>query len=580
MVTTADRRSAALAAIEQVLSGASAQAAESDLVDFKIEAGRRDRTGGVTSIGPEHAPVADQIAQEAACFANTTTGGVLVVGVDDKTAGPSALIGAESNADWLRRRIYALTRPPLTVDVEPIETHGIRLLLVNIPDALAETYVGDHKLRTRMGTDCVELTGDRARVFLEERRGYDWSAEPSGMRLSTADPDAILSATQHYQRRHGTGHLGPREIASRLKVLVDDEPDPELSRAGALLLCPFEPGRAQIDLLVTDAEGAASRKRIRKVAPVLPLYDEVMLCLLEEVFPGRSMIIAGENQVVRSLPELAFRESLVNAVMHRDYRIGRATIVALAIGEPAEVFKVRSPGGFVPGVSSSRLLATQSEPRNPALAEAVRILGLAEGEGVGIDSMFRVMLRDGHPEPEITEDGGEVLVRLAGGTPDLRVREFFDQVAKRKPVLALDVRAAIAIERLMTEPTLRPERLAMAAQSTAEDAARTLELLEQAGAVERLLDGSRSYRLAADARTALAHRIRYRTRVTMEDRVDQVEALLDLRPDIGRTDLVERLKMSPPYASRVLRAMVEAGRIEGTTRIRRGANMRYRRRRA
>jgi len=296
MVTSAMRRQAALDAIAAVLVGAVAGDAETELVDFKLEDSRWDhRAAAPREIGPQSDAAAIALAREAACLANNPTkGGVLVVGIHDKMAGPGALIGACSDATWLRRRIFALTQPSLNADVEEIYEGGVRLLLVNVPDALGEIYA-DGKLRTRVGTDCVELTGDAARHFLEERRGFDWSAQPSGLRLSSATPDAIESAVAHYQRKNGTT-LGARELALRLKVLLDQaDPDPELTNAGALLLCEFEPGRDQIDLLVTVAEGAASSRRINGPAPVMPLYDRVMLALLDDIFPGRNEIVGGRE---------------------------------------------------------------------------------------------------------------------------------------------------------------------------------------------------------------------------------------------------------------------------------------------
>ena len=209
----------------------------------------------------------------------------------------------------------------------------------------------------------------------------------------------------------------------------------------------------------------------------------------------------------------------------------------------------------------------------------MRVLGLADREGVGIDSMYRVMLRDGHPEPEIVEDGGEVVVRLPASPPDLRLREYFDRVSKRRRSLAEDVRASIGIEILCRQPVVRPEGLAVASQATPTDAARTLANLEQAGAVERLLNGSLSYRLTKEARGALGHRLKYRRRTALDERMDQVDALLDVLKEVGRADLIGRLGLNEVQASRVLGAMVAAERIEGTTPIRRGPGMRYRRRR-
>ena len=168
------------------------------------------------------------------------------MGIDDASAGHSALVGACSDAAWLRTRIWALTQPGLTVDIDQLTVDGVRLLLIDVADALAEVHV-DGRLRTRVGTECVELTGDRARHFLEARRGFDWSAQPSGLRLSAAVPNAVESAAGHYSRKHGVGALGARELATRLKFLVDDDQDPEMNNAGAVLLCRFEPGRDQIE---------------------------------------------------------------------------------------------------------------------------------------------------------------------------------------------------------------------------------------------------------------------------------------------------------------------------------------------
>lgn len=578
MITTEERRRRALRAIDDVVGGIVADNAETETVDFKLEAGTIDRQGDRVEVEPQHAPAAAALAVEAACMANTPDGGVLVVGVHDKLAGTEAVYGARLDADWLRRRIYALTQPSLTVDVEEIERAGKRLLLVIVPDALEEVRCGG-KLRTRVGTDCEELTGDRARVFLEARRGFDWSAQPSELRLSDVDPSALGAARRYYAAERDTAPGSDRELVRRLGVIIDDsEADPQLSRAGALLMCGYEPSIPQLQLLIADAEGAASRRRIGPVAaPVLTTFDEVMGILLNEIFPPERRVIGTQAVTFRAIPETVIREALVNAIMHRDYRLDRSIIVALALGNPADTFKVRSPGGLPPGVTADRLISTPSRPRNPALAEAVRILGLAEREGVGIDTMYRLMLRDGHPEPEITDRDGEVVVRLSGGRLDGQVRALFDEIASRRPALGEEVRVAIAITELLSRPVLRADALALASQASVADALDTLHRLAEVGVVEQLLDGSRAYRLTDEARTTLSSRIRYKTRSAMSRHAELIDAYLDANADIGALEAAELLGVKRVRASQVLKQLVDRERLRPTRVTTRGPGLRYRR---
>ena len=134
------------------------------------------------------------------------------------------------------------------------------------------------------------------------------------------------------------------------------------------------------------------------------------------------------------------------------------------------------------------------------------------------------------------------------------------------------------MNQLSRQRVLRPAQLAAASQSTLDDASQTLDALVSAGGVERLLDGSRSYRLTTDAMARLEHRLAYRGYASLDEQMERVDALLDIVPDVSRADLVARLGMSGATASRTLRAMVLAGRLESTTKvIRRGPGMRYRR---
>ncbi len=570
------RRQEALDALARVIKGETGRDLETETIDFKEEHGTVTRTGERRPIPPRHERAAAALAEEVACMANSQRGGVLIVGVDERAAGPDAIAGTYLEPIWLRQRIWALTQPNYSIDeVEALSHFGKRLYLINVAPALEEIRSGD-KLRTRQGTSCIELTGDRAREFLEQRRGFDWTAEPSGIRFSAATPQALASARRRYREEHGSAPGSDLEIARRMGVVSETGSDPELNRAGAVLLAAFEPGNEQLQVLVTSVEGTPSRQTVRGPAPLLPLLDEAWSVLETTAFPPTPVIVGTQRRQTRAVPDKALRESMVNAVMHRDYRQDRSAIVVVASGDPGEALKVRSPGGLPPGVSVDRLLSTPSRPRNPTLAQVMRVLGLAEREGIGVDTMYHVMLRDGHPAPSIVEDGGDVVVRLSGGRADLSVRAFFDDLAERDPRLGDDVRATIAVSMMFRAVSIRPEQVASEAQSTADEALEVLERLVDAGAVERLLDRSQTFRLSRAARDALASRIAYRRRSAMEQHWETVRAYLDEHDEIAREDVVRLLGISETRASQVLRALSTPPRRLRRFGPARGRNVRYR----
>jgi ATP-dependent DNA helicase RecG len=570
MPTSLERRSAALDALEAVCLGAVADSVESEIVDFKEESGTVGRGGLRVPIPPQHEPAAAALAADAACMANSDHGGVLVVGVEDQGAGPAALRGTYLDLEWLRRRIYALTQPGYTVEIEELSFRGARLYLVLVPPALEEVRVGG-KLRTRMGKDCVELTGDRARAFLERRRGYDWSVEGSGHHFSQISPLAMDSAREKYQAARGLAPESDLELCRRLGVIVDGGVDPELNRAGALLLTALDPSIEQLVVLVTEAEGRPSRQSIRGPAPLLTRFDKAWRMITEEAFRGRSVVIGSTRRLVRPIPDIALREALVNAIMHRDYRLAQQPITVHATGD---VFKVRSPGGFVAGVNPDRLITAPSVSRNPALANALRSLGLAEREGVGVDTMYAEMLRAGHQEPDITEDAGAVVVTLHGGAPDLQLVEFFESLSRQDPGMD-DVRTAMAITALLERTPLRSDMLAETAQCTPAEALETLGRLEAAEVVTRLVNRSKAFRLADDTRRRFYGRLRYPTRRKLEEHMELVRAFLDFSPEIGREDAANLIGIAPNYASRILSDLAREGKLVPVANAR-GAGVRYR----
>lgn len=179
----------------------------------------------------------------------------------------------------------------------------------------------------------------------------------------------------------------------------------------------------------------------------------------------------GQQLQVADLPDEAVREAVVNAVMHRDYRRSDAVQVEHA----ATRLTVTSPGPFMPGVTKDNVLTTSSRTRNPCLAGAVRMLGLAETAGSGVDRMYAAMGRDGHQPPDFARsDEQRVVVTLLGGAPNAAVSRF---VATLPDEEREDADAMLTLLTLLDRRTTTAAAMASLMQKSEQEAQVVLERL-------------------------------------------------------------------------------------------------------
>ncbi|MBB2954636.1 putative HTH transcriptional regulator [Bifidobacterium commune] len=83
-------------------------------------------------------------------------------------------------------------------------------------------------------------------------------------------------------------------------------------------------------------------------------------------------------------PETALRESVINAVLHRDYDKNGPILVSVF----ASNIEIISPGGLVDDFEVNDLLNGVSEPRNAWLADVFEALNLCENYGTGVQRIL------------------------------------------------------------------------------------------------------------------------------------------------------------------------------------------------
>ncbi len=388
---------------------------ESQAVDIKEEAGRRAKDGSILSGYRQNERAAKQLAEAAACMANTQGGGTLIVGVDDKTG---QIIGADTDPHWLRSRIYDLTNRKLAVDIRTVKIKGKRLMVIDAPQAL-EPVPCRGTYQHRVDARCVPVTATQLLGGLFADLAMDTSNQPSGTPVSSVSMTAELALrTQLLTYDPGKAELPLRDLLGRLGLVTGD--GQYLNMAGEMLLSRRE--QPSIDYSHRHVPGGPSTVRIAKEG--LSLIEEVLEVetVANRHNPLTEITIGLQVHKVRAVPERPLRESLLNAVCHRDWSLPYPTVVE-HIGNH---FRVTSPGGLIGGVTKDNIITHSSVPRYRTLMTAVRKLGLVEQEGVGVDMMFAEMIRIGSRPPliEVLPDPA-VRIDLYGRQVDETWYRFF-----------------------------------------------------------------------------------------------------------------------------------------------------------
>ncbi len=134
----------------------------------------------------------------------------------------------------------------------------------------------------------------------------------------------------------------------------------------------------------------------------------------------------GKRQDIPEYPLDAFREAVLNALVHRDYSTHTENMPIQLIMFYDRV-EIRNPGGLYGRLTVDQLGKVQPDTRNPALITMMEALGQTENRYSGIPRIRRAMADAGLPEPVFRDDRWEFSVCLYN-------RETAEQPPESKPV--------------------------------------------------------------------------------------------------------------------------------------------------
>ncbi|MCA5894202.1 putative DNA binding domain-containing protein [Isoptericola sp. NEAU-Y5] len=519
-----------------------------------------------------HAYADRELTEAVACLANGT-GGVLFLGVEDDgtVTGARPRHGGRTDPFRVQAAIANATIPPLSTRVSLLSIASQDVTAIEVDEATTPigTTTGRYTRRALRNDGMPECTPYPLHEMLSRT-------------TSTGESDYATL------RVHGAtwADLDPAEF-DRFRRLAASQPgdgtlavlsDVEIARS----LGVTEPGTAGPTPLMGALLLFGTADALARFAPTHETFFQVMhgsdvkvneqvvgglLKSAEELF-NRFSPYNTEEEVDAGLvrialprvPELALREAIANALVHRDYTMTGA--VRLQVGDDAVV--ISSPGSFPRGITLDNIL-DHSRPRSRTLADAFKRVGIVERTGRGIPRMFESTLRIGRDAPDYSRSTSDAVVAsFATSDADAALARFvFEKESVQGGPMPLSVLQVL--HELRREGDLSVAEAARLLQRTEGEARASLTKMVEAGLVEPRGSGrGRRYHLSAATYRALHSDPGY-VRVRGLDRIQQRPMVLTYvraHGSITRATAAELCAIAPPAATTLLRSMVDDGDLE------------------
>jgi ATP-dependent DNA helicase RecG len=341
------------------------------------------------------------ITEEVCAFANAS-GGVLLIGVDDKNVIQGVTID-NSKRSAIQNSIGEIS-PPLQCEFYIVEVDGKNVAVVEVPSGQNKPYVLSGAIYVRQGPNSQKLTTvEEMRNFFQQtdRIFFD---EVSCVEANIEKDISKESIKTFRFEAELVNAISDEQLFTNLKLISNDG----YLKNGTVLFFGKEPEvffeKAVIRCLVFD--GIDKRYIVDDKVMTGTLYQQYqksMIWLKSKL--NVRYDIEGEGANPRNeyweIPIIAFKEAIINSLAHRDYydKGARTTI---------EIFddrvEISNPGGLVSAVPRNEF-GKRSASRNPLIFALFERMRLVEQIGSGIARIRDVMKEGGLTPPEFNIEG-------------------------------------------------------------------------------------------------------------------------------------------------------------------------------
>jgi ATP-dependent DNA helicase RecG len=527
-----------------------AAAGESFMVEFKV--------GTIND---------SELVEAVACLANGSGGQLLIGVVDDGTVkGARPRHGRTTDPVRLQALIANKTEPSVAASVELVKVQGHSVIAVTVPSSAAVIGTVDGRYVRRAidvhgRPQCLPMRPHEVLARAGSTGAQDYTAIPVPAVGMDDLASAELTRFRDLARAGGDGALPELSDGDLLQALGLLTIHGELTTGAVLLFgqpatlarhVPTHEIAFQVLELLEVRVNRMDRAPLLKA--MVDLTDQV-----QTRNPEEEIEIGLFRVGLPRFAEIAVREVVANALVHRDY----TSVGAVHVQIDDDVLRVSNPGGFPEGVTTSNLLVAPPRPRNPLVADAFKRAGLVERTGRGINRVFESQLAIGRPAPDYSlSTDAWVEARLRAGPADRDLAGFIAEA--RRDGQRFSLQDLLVLHEVRHERRITSARAAELFQVSQDEARAVLNRLVERGLLEaRGERKGRTYHLAAGIYRKLGQPGQYvRTRGFDDLQQEQmVLTFVDRHGSITRADAAELCRLGSDQASRLLRRLRDEGKL-------------------
>ncbi|OGT30687.1 MAG: hypothetical protein A3E87_06925 [Gammaproteobacteria bacterium RIFCSPHIGHO2_12_FULL_35_23] len=329
-------------------------------------------------------PKLQKLVKTCVAFANAY-GGKILIGIEDD----GSIVGV---SDAVRNRVYDefpnslydSTSPGLLAEIYEKRIGEKSILIIEIPSSIKKpVFLKEEGLPKgvylRAGSNTRRATETYVEDLMRENKRLNFDEE-----VVQVSPDKLSKALL----KQIFGRYDNRRLVAE-KVLAQSTANSQTyypTVAGTLCFCE-EPEKyiSEAIVLCTKFKGVSGREIINTITiqGTLETQAEETFKLVSQWLIEGYKLVGVKLKPKTIIPEEAFREAIINALLHRKYWIPGAVKVAM-YDDRLEIF---NPGSFPGLVDLNNLGDGTTYLRNPHLAKLARRFGLVEKLGTGIRLM-------------------------------------------------------------------------------------------------------------------------------------------------------------------------------------------------